>query len=36
MLVQEVTDGTRGHVRGVDVWQVRDGKVTKPRAYVKG
>lgn len=29
-------DGTRGHIRGVDVWRVRDGKVTEIRAYVKG
>ena len=29
-------DGTRRHIRGVDVWRVRDGKVTEIRAYVKG
>jgi ketosteroid isomerase-like protein len=29
-------DGTRGHVRGVDVWRVRDGKVAELRAYAKG
>lgn len=29
-------DGTRRHVRGVDVWRVRDGKVAELRAYVKG
>jgi hypothetical protein len=25
-----------GHVRGVDLFQVRDGKVTEKRSYVKG
>ncbi|HMN28655.1 MAG TPA: nuclear transport factor 2 family protein [Caldilineaceae bacterium] len=29
-------DGTRGHVRGVDVFRVRDGKVAEKFAYVKG
>ncbi|MFN8472705.1 MAG: nuclear transport factor 2 family protein [Anaerolineae bacterium] len=30
------SDGTRGHVRGVDVWRVRDGKVAEMLSYVKG
>lgn len=30
------TDGSRGHVRGVDVFKVRDGKVAEKLAYVKG
>ena len=30
------TDGSRGHVRGVDVLRVRDGKVSEKLAYVKG
>jgi ketosteroid isomerase-like protein len=29
-------DGTPGHVRGVDVMKVRDGKVSEKLAYVKG
>jgi ketosteroid isomerase-like protein len=29
-------DGSRGHVRGVDVMRVRDGKVAEKLAYVKG
>lgn len=29
-------DGKRGHVRGVDVFRVRDGKVAEKFAYVKG
>ena len=29
-------DGTEGHVRGVDVFRVRDGKVAEKLAYVKG
>lgn len=29
-------DGTRGHVRGVDVIRVRDGKVAEKLSYVKG
>jgi ketosteroid isomerase-like protein len=29
-------DGTRGHVRGVDIFRVRDGKVAEKFAYVKG
>ena len=29
-------DGTPGHVRGVDVFRVRDGKVAEKLAYVKG
>jgi steroid delta-isomerase-like uncharacterized protein len=30
------TDGSRGHIRGVDVFRVRDGKVAEKLAYVKG
>jgi hypothetical protein len=29
-------DYTGGHVRGVDVMRVRDGKVAEKLAYVKG
>lgn len=29
-------DDSRGHVRGVDVLRVRDGKVSEKLAYVKG
>jgi ketosteroid isomerase-like protein len=29
-------DGTQSHVRGVDVFRVRDGKVAEKLAYVKG
>jgi ketosteroid isomerase-like protein len=29
-------DGKSGHVRGVDVFRVRDGKVAEMLAYVKG
>jgi ketosteroid isomerase-like protein len=29
-------DGSGGHVRGVDVFRVRDGKVAEKLAYVKG
>lgn len=29
-------DGTDGHVRGVDVFRVRDGKVAEKLSYVKG
>ena len=29
-------DGKPGHVRGVDVFRVRDGKVAEKLAYVKG
>jgi ketosteroid isomerase-like protein len=29
-------DGTPGHVRGVDVMRVRDGKISEALAYVKG
>jgi ketosteroid isomerase-like protein len=29
-------DGAAGHVRGVDVFRVRDGKVAEKLAYVKG
>lgn len=29
-------DGTGGHVRGVDLFRVRDGKVAEKLSYVKG
>lgn len=29
-------DGSTGHVRGVDVYRVRDGKVAEKLSYVKG
>ena len=29
-------DGTPGHVRGIDVFRVRDGKVAEKLSYVKG
>jgi ketosteroid isomerase-like protein len=29
-------DGSEGHIRGVDVFKVRDGKVAEKLAYVKG
>ena len=29
-------DGIEGHVRGVDLFRVRDGKVAEKLAYVKG
>jgi ketosteroid isomerase-like protein len=29
-------DGKAGHIRGVDVFKVRDGKVSEKLAYVKG
>jgi ketosteroid isomerase-like protein len=31
-----IRDGTPGHVRGVDVFRVRDGKVAEKFSYVKG
>jgi len=31
-----VKDGTRGHVRGVDVFRVRAGLVAEKLSYVKG
>jgi ketosteroid isomerase-like protein len=31
-----VRDGKPGRVRGVDVFRVRDGKVSEKRSYVKG
>jgi ketosteroid isomerase-like protein len=31
-----IRDGQAGHVRGVDVFRVRDGKVSEKRSYVKG
>ena len=30
------TDGTSGHVRGVDLFRVRNGKVAEKLSYVKG
>ena len=35
-LYRWVRDGAAGHVRGVDVFRVRDGKVAEKRSYVKG
>lgn len=29
-------DGKRGHVRGVDIFRVRDGKIAEKLSYVKG
>jgi len=29
-------DGTPGHIRGVDIFRIRDGKVAEKLAYVKG
>jgi ketosteroid isomerase-like protein len=29
-------DGKRGHIRGVDIFRIRDGKVTEKLSYVKG
>ena len=31
-----VRDGKAGHVRGVDIFRVRDGKVAEKLSYVKG
>lgn len=31
-----VRDGAPGHVRGIDVFRVRDGKVAEKFSYVKG
>jgi ketosteroid isomerase-like protein len=31
-----IRDGQEGHVRGVDIFLVRDGKVAEKRSYVKG
>jgi ketosteroid isomerase-like protein len=31
-----VKDGVAGHVRGVDVFRVRDGKIAEKLSYVKG
>jgi ketosteroid isomerase-like protein len=31
-----IRDGAAGHVRGVDLFRVRDGKVAEKRSYVKG
>ena len=31
-----IRDGASGHVRGVDVFRVRDGKVAEKLSYVKG
>ncbi len=29
-------DGSRGHIRGIDLFTVRDGKVAEKLSYVKG
>ncbi len=29
-------DGTEGHVRGIDLFRIRDGKVAEKLSYVKG
>jgi ketosteroid isomerase-like protein len=29
-------DGTKGHIRGIDLFTIRDGKVAEKLAYVKG
>ncbi len=29
-------DGSEGHVRGVDVFRIRDGRIAEKLAYVKG
>jgi len=29
-------DGSPGHVRGVDVFRIRAGKIAEKRSYVKG
>jgi ketosteroid isomerase-like protein len=31
-----IKDGKQGHVRGIDVFRVRDGKVAEKLSYVKG
>lgn len=31
-----IREGQSGHVRGVDVFRVRDGRVSEKRSYVKG
>ena len=31
-----VREGKRGHVRGVDIFRVRDGQVAEKLSYVKG
>lgn len=31
-----VREGTAGHIRGVDVFRIRDGKVAEKLSYVKG
>jgi ketosteroid isomerase-like protein len=33
---QWVREGVKGHVRGVDLFRVRDGKVAEKLSYVKG
>ena len=32
----ENADGTRGHIRGVDLFRVQDGKLAEKLSYVKG
>jgi|SRR5215218_1473914 len=29
-------DGTEGHIRGIDLFRIRDGKVAEKLSYVKG
>ncbi len=29
-------DGTEGHIRGIDLFKIRDGKVAEKLSYVKG
>lgn len=31
-----IWDGNPGHIRGVDIFRVRDGKVAEKLSYVKG
>jgi steroid delta-isomerase-like uncharacterized protein len=30
------TDGSTGHIRGVDIFRIRDGKIAEKLSYVKG
>ncbi len=36
MIAQDDHSDGEGHVRGVDVFRVRDGKVAEKLSYVKG
>jgi hypothetical protein len=29
-------DGSEGHIRGIDLFKIRDGKVAEKLSYVKG